>query len=343
MTKKTRYFVMASAAILTIGLAGGVVAYYGFSQRALFRPSAPAELRYVPSDVAVLAYANVREVMDSSLRRELQKLQGNDAQRGQREFRDQTGIDIEKDVDRVVAFLTPELNQREGSPRGLVLARGRFEQTRIEALLREHGGTAEQYQGKRILTVRPGAAQRDKEEKPPARATEAAREMALAFIQPGLVGVGSGPLVRRAIDLEQGGANVTRNDEFMKMVGEVQQGNAWAVGRFDALAKRMVPPSLSGQMPPLRVFSATGTVDGGVSGTLRAEAADDASAEQLRDVVRGFLALARLQAGSKMEAQAALKSLELGGTGKTVSLSFSFTPASLESLTPAAPRPGGPR
>ena len=38
--------------------------------------------------------------------------------------------------------------------------------------------------------------------------------------------------------------------------------------------------------------------------------------------MRGFLALAKLQAGSRPELQLMMQSLELGGTGKTVALSF---------------------
>ena len=63
-------------------------------------------------------------------------------------------------------------------------------------------------------------------------------------------------------------------------------------------------------------------IDGGLRGTLRAEARDEAAANNLRDVVRGFMALAKMQTASKPELQAMLQSLELGGTGKTVSLSF---------------------
>ena len=55
---------------------------------------------------------------------------------------------------------------------------------------------------------------------------------------------------------------------------------------------------------------------------LRAEARDDQSAENLRDVVRGFLALGRMQAQNDPKLQALAQSLELTGTGKTVSLSF---------------------
>ena len=55
---------------------------------------------------------------------------------------------------------------------------------------------------------------------------------------------------------------------------------------------------------------------------MRAETRDEDSAKNLRDVVNGFLALARLQTGSRPEFQSLAQSLQLGGTGKTVELSF---------------------
>jgi hypothetical protein len=49
---------------------------------------------------------------------------------------------------------------------------------------------------------------------------------------------------------------------------------------------------------------------------------------------RGFLALAKLQAGSRPEMQTMMQSLELGGTGKTVALSFSIPAQVFETLAP---------
>ena len=43
--------------------------------------------------------------------------------------------------------------------------------------------------------------------------------------------------------------------------------------------------------------SVSGHVNGGLRGIVRAETRDDEAANNLRDVVRGFLALAKLQAG----------------------------------------------
>jgi hypothetical protein len=80
---------------------------------------------------------------------------------------------------------------------------------------------------------------------------------------------------------------------------------------------------LAGRMPAITVFSVSGHVDGGFTGVLRAEAKDDDAGNSLRDLVRGGLSLAKLQAGSNPQFQAMLQSLVLGGTGRTVALSFS--------------------
>src|SRR5688500_4536605 len=129
MTKTTRYFMGGSAAILVAGLGTGLVAYYGggFPSLSASR-SGPSELAYVPADSAVVAYANVREVMDSQLRQRLKLILPQE--QGQKEFQAETGIDIERDIDYVVAAASA-LGSPNGSPEptGLVIARGRFNTT----------------------------------------------------------------------------------------------------------------------------------------------------------------------------------------------------------------------
>ena len=103
----------------------------------------------------------------------------------------------------------------------------------------------------------------------------------------------------------------------MNLVRSLDNANAWAVGRFDALRTQShLPDSVLSQIPAITWFAVSGHVNGGLRGTLRAEARDDESANNLRDVVRGFLALAKLGSGAKPELQAMMQSLELGGTGQ---------------------------
>jgi hypothetical protein len=312
MTSRTRYFVIASLLVVIIGLGTGLVAYYvGFPTSAFFAGDGPDELQFVPADATLVAFANVREIMTSDVRdrarRALPRLPN-----GQEQFRNETGINVETDIDRVVACLSrsSEGGQAAGSA-ALVLARGRFDAVRIESLMRDHGASAGDYRGVRLITS--------------AEASAHPGGLSLAFLEPGLVGVGGTSLVRAAIDLKNGGKSVMTNDDMMKLVRSLDAGNAWAVGRFDALASRAnLPGGVAAQLLPITWFSASAHVNGGLRGVLRAEMRDEASANNLRDVVRGFLALAKLQAGARPDLQPLVQSLDLGGTGTTLALSFTL-------------------
>ncbi len=329
MTKKTRTFLFVSAAILAVGLGTGLVAsYMGVPGLSRLTTSGPEELRYVPRDATLVAYANVRDVMQSELRQKMRKFDGKE--RGREDLQEKTGINLETDVDRVVACLTRE-EQATGRDGGLVLARGRFDEVRIEGLVREHGGTVEQYKGKRIIVHTAEAREREGDEHP-----RNATPMALVFLEPGLVAFGSQGAVREAVDLQGGGQNVTDNRELMDLVKDMDSGNAWAVGRFDALASRAkLPVNVTSQLPPITWFAATGHVNGGLNGMLRAEARDEQAAQNLRDVVRGFMALAKLQAGSNPGMATMLDSLQLTGDGKTVAVAFSVPSEAFDALEAA--------
>jgi hypothetical protein len=111
---------------------------------------------------------------------------------------------------------------------------------------------------------------------------------------------------------------------MMGMISEVEgNANLWAVGRVEALAKNAkLPEQLASQIPQVTWFSASSRINGGLSGELRAEARDDEAAKNLREVVQGFLALVKMQAGNKPEMQSLVQSLQLSGSGKSVALSF---------------------
>jgi hypothetical protein len=314
MTSKTRYFVIASLLVTGVGLGTGLVAYYvGFPAGAFAGRGGPAELEYVPRDAAVIAYADVRDVMTSELRQRLRSALPM-PENGQRELEEKTGINIESDIDRVVACLYPA--QDGTNHGGMVLARGRFDESRIEALMREHGAHVEDYKTKRLIVADDSHGR--------------SGPFALAFVEPGFVALGSAAVVRTSIDLHQAGNNpqsgiesVTGNEELMNLVRSLETGNAWAVGRFDALTSRArLPETVANQIPAITWFSVSTHINGGVRGVLRADTRDEEAANNLRDVVRGFLALGKLQAGSRPEIQTMMQSLELGGTGKTVALSF---------------------
>ena len=126
----------------------------------------------------------------------------------------------------------------------------------------------------------------------------------------------------------------------MDRVRALEGGNVWAVGRFDVLrARANLPEAVSDRLPPITWFSVRGRVNGGIEAVLSAEARDEVAAKNLRDVVQGFLALAKLQTSSKPEIQRFVDSLQIQGTGNTVALSVEVPAQVFDVLSAIMPKP----
>lgn len=340
MTKRTRIFLFASAGVLIAVLATGLVAWA--SGAAAVGAGGPDELAYVPGTARMVAYADVRQVMNSQLRDRFRQYQrGNPS--GPDSLEARTGIDFERDVDRVLVasidsngrlLLPPTAGTGAAGPgRGwsLLIARGRFDAVRIEGLMQQQGARVEQYRGKRLVSIK-----------------DESHDAALAFAEPGLVLFGADAGVRGALDAKAGAVNaIGGNREFMAMIDGVAEGTAWSVAKFDSLAgSTPIPDAVVNQLPPINWLAASGRIDSGLHGLVRAEAQDEQSAQNLRDVVQGFLALARLQSTREPAYKGVIDSVALNADGKSVSLSFDVTPAALDALTSsanAARRPIAPR
>ncbi len=323
MSKRTRTFLLVATGILVVGLGTGLLAsYVNVQGLVIIGADGPDELAYVPADARVVAFANVREIMDSELRQKVVQFTGADGQRGSAKFQEETGIDIERDIDQVIASVVGDgASAHKGPP--LVLVRGRFNDVRIEGVARENSATPGDYKGKRVLT---------------------SPQVAIAFLEPGLLAVGMPAAVHAAIDAKASGTSVRGNSELMRLLRDSDDGNAWAVASFDALtAGGNLPQELAVQLPAIRWFAVSGHVNGGIQGTVRAETRDETAAQDLRQVLQGFVALARLQTQQLPAFADLLGSFQLGGTDRTVSLGFSIpselidTLGAMHALRPRAP------
>jgi hypothetical protein len=157
--------------------------------------------------------------------------------------------------------------------------------------------------------------------------------MAFGFMEADLVAFGSLASVKASIDAHASNRNIVSNNDMMKLVNEIDNANAWAVGNFDAIASKAgIPSEIASQMPAISWFSAAGHINGGVSGSFKAETKDEATAKNLRDVMQGFLAIAKMQAGNKPGMQQLADSLVLSGEGKTVALQFAIPTEVLDAL-----------
>jgi hypothetical protein len=331
MTHRTRYFLVGSGLIVVVGLCTGLVAYYtGHLPLGAVRGS--AELAYVPSDTAAIAYADVRHIMDSEFRQRVRSL--IPAGEGKQQLLAETGIDVERDIDSVVAAL----GSADGSQQTpVVLVRGRFQPDRIEALARDHGATTEDYRGKRLV-IEPASAE------PSALVAGGLKRGpgGLAFLEPDLLAFGSVARLKAAIDAHATNQSAASTGEIMKLVGGVSTSDAWVVGRFETLASdgRMAS-AMRDQLSALQWFSLSADVDQAILCRVHAEAKDDQSGEQIRAVVNGMLGAARMLTNQDPRVATALNSVQASGVGPDIDLSFSVPPEMIDLVAAAAHGPIG--
>jgi hypothetical protein len=319
MKKRTRVFLFAAAGVLVVALAIGLVAW---ATRVSAAGGASEDLAYVPATARMVAYIDVRGLTNSPFHDRLRQLQRS-TPAGQDALEAQTGIRIDTDVDGLLIASTAVDVPVERAQSSLLIARGRFDAVRIEGLMRSKGGQVDLYKGKRLVTLANGA-----------------NDGTLVFAEPGLLVFGPQASVRGSLDAKAApAAGIASNREFMAFVNDVSQGTAWSVAKLDtASGGTPLPPAVLSQLPPIDWIAASGRVDTGLHGFVRAEARDVQSAESLRDVVQGFLALAKLQGGRDPAYRSMLDSVALSAVGKSVSLTFDVTPAVLDLLTPAGPQ-----
>src|SRR4029453_19209113 len=104
MTNRSRNFLLGASTVLLVGLGGGIIAYYANNRVPAVPAGLPAELRYVPATAALVAYVDMRTVMASELRRELERSAPNSGRRRQN-VDDFAGINLEKQVHHIVGYL----------------------------------------------------------------------------------------------------------------------------------------------------------------------------------------------------------------------------------------------
>ena len=321
MSKRTRLFVVATLATLAIGIGTAGLASYAGLRPALLGRTAASDLAFVPGTAKFVAFADVRQVMDSDLRHQLAPSLGTSSTT--QNPLQQIGLDLEQDVDSVVVASLPG-TRPEGMP--LLLAHGRFDTGLIEAQMLNAGGSTNNYSG--IRTV-------------------ATDKISVAFIDSGFIAVGDPAAVRQAIDTKSKGGAITTDDAVMRLVRKVDASNTWVVANFqDLLASKSLPGGVAAQLPAITWLAASGDVGEGFAARIFAEGRDQRAAQDLQEVVRGFVALARLQSGQEATFTEFLNSVELSGEGNTVSLSFAVPAALFERIrksgtlplpTPASP------
>jgi hypothetical protein len=155
--------------------------------------------------------------------------------------------------------------------------------------------------------------------------------------------MGSQAAVEAAVSSHFGGATpLKQNAALIGLLERVKPGSTfWMVGDQSLLSQMpsAVPAPGGGgaaqlQLPALKALMVTGELDPVVSVDVTGDAADAAGAGQLADIVRGFVALASLQASQKPELKGLQNAVSVTTDQSSVRVSARVPYELLEALQP---------
>jgi hypothetical protein len=329
----SRIFVLASMGAVAVGGAVTLGAFVLGTARAAVGPLPPDALpilvdaRYVMGlDVARFYASSFRKryAHDASTRPE-----------ALREFEAKTGLDPERDVDRVFAA-----GGAPGDSRGVALIQGRFDPARIARAIETErkGVTWKPYLGLTVYLF----------------GEDSRSPGALAFLDDHSILLGTERSVRAVIEGKSRSGAVAPS-QIRDLVGRVKPGSTfWMVGDATVLSSLQAVahagPAIT--LPALKSLLVTGDLDPEVSVSIVGDAADAAGAKNVADVVRGLVGLLALQAAQKPELARLSSAVAVATEANQVHVDAHLPYALVDVLTPrrtvspppdSRPAPEGPR
>src|SRR5262245_31644929 len=322
--KRSRLVVIAAASVVGLGLALALGALVLDPARAAVGPL-PAEGLVLPADTRFVMGLDVRRFVQSPFYKKFASQGGRPAA-----FADlaaKTGLDPERDVDTVLIAGRPDKGQ-EG---GVVIVRGRFDRTKLSQAIEREGRSVstKKQDGNPVYLFNEGK--------------KGAGALAFLGHDDDLLVMGSQKAVEAAVSSHfQGQTPLKQNAALTALLERVKPGSTfWMVGDESVLSQMptsMPAPGGSGgasiQLPQLKGLMVTGELEPVVTLDVTGEATDAAAAAQLADIVRGFVALASLQAAQKPELKGLQNAISVTTEQSSVRLSARVPYELLEAMQP---------
>ena len=328
---RSRLVVSISAALVGLGLATGLGVLVLSPARAAVGPL-PAEGLALPADARFLLGVDVKRLVASPLYARFAKGPAGMRPDAFKALEERTGINPERDVRELIVA-----GGLGGGKEGMALVLGDFDQYQVgRAIETGHkGATWKKLAGATVYVFGEGKGS----------------PTALSFLDNHGIVLGPAAAVESTIESRgQGRATLKGNAALMELLSGVKPGSTfWMVGDQSLLAN--MPTSVPGPgssggssanitLPKLTSLTVTGDLDPVLSVDVVGGATDAAAASSLADVVRGFVALAALQASQKPELKALQTAISVTTDQSRVRVSGRFPHELLEAL--AKPKPSAP-
>jgi len=330
---RSRLVVLSALGVVGVGVVGALGALYFDPARAAVGPL-PAEGLALPADTRFVMGFDVHRFVASPFYQRFGKdRQGQGRPPGFTELEEKTGLDPERDVDRIVFAGRGVEKGQEG---GVLLVSGRFDRTKLSRAIETEtrGVTSKNHEGTTEYLFREDAG--------------GAKAGAAAFLDDDTLVLGPRESVEATITNHAGGkAPVRSNAALVALLESVKPGSTfWAVGDQSVLSRLPLSiPGPAGQgsvsLPPVKSVVVTGDLDPMLAVELTGEAVDSKSAQSLADVVRGLVALASLQANQKPELKELASAVSVTTDATRVHVNLRVPYELLDSLAPKRPAAGG--
>jgi hypothetical protein len=251
------------------------------------------------------------------------------------EIKNRTGLDPEKDIDRVVIA-----NTADKPDSGVMFVFGNFSLAGITQKIEApgHKGVTEKKIGGETLFSY-------EDQKGVSVMVVVVNEHALLL--------GTGPAVQVvAANLQAGTTPLRTNKGLVALLGTLPPGvTFWMAGDAALLSQlpKSLPGSQNGNVPAMNIpnlsgVAASGDLDPDVKVNVQADALDAPSAKNLADVIRGLLALAVMQAGQKPALQGLATAVNVTSDQNKVVVSARLPYELLDALVASVPaqKPAAP-
>ena len=329
---RSRVVVVAAMTVVVVGVVAGLGALWMDTARAAVGPLA-GEALILPRDARFVMGFDVKRFAASPFYAKFA------SQRGMRpdalaELEEKTGLNPARDIDQIVIAGS---GGQQGTP-GIAVAIGRFDLYKLGRAIETQGkgATGANHEGVTVYTF----------------AGEERRALALAFLDERALVFGPKDQVLEAVTARtRGEAPLKTNAALMARVEQVRPGSTfWMVGDQSLLAglPTSIPApgaaadgSSSITLPALLGLTVTGDLDPQVAIQVTGEARDALAAKNLADVVRGFVALASLQAQQKPELQQLASAISVATEENRVLLNARVPYELLEALQPKKDQAAG--
>jgi hypothetical protein len=294
---RSRLVVVAAAVVVGMGTLAALGAFYLDPARAAVGPLPPQALALSAGTRYVMGLDVKRFVASPFYARYAGASSGNRVQ-AFTQLEEKTGLNPERDLDQVYVAGSQTAAPGRGGDQ-LVVVVGRFDRYKVARAIEteKKGVTSKNFQGATVYLFNEDASGRG--------------SGAVAFLDDSTLVMGAQSAVEQTLGARaKGDAPLRSNAALLGLLESVRPGATfWMVGDQTLLSNlpKTIPgpagpgTSQSIELPALKSLVVTGDLDPQVSLDVTGEAADEPAAKNLADIVRGFVALATLQANQRPE------------------------------------------